>query len=897
VPERRPLIERVHGALLFLYPRDFRDEYGDEMRSALRGSVRIEQERPGSHSILLRMAWDMVRTAIELRLGRSRSRDVHFEMGWGERTMNAWTQSMKLALRGIRRRPGFAVIAVLTMALGIAANSTIFSLVHSVLLKPLPYEQPEQLVFVWSDFSTIGIPRGWTSGPQTTRMREEADLFDGLAVLGYVGFAIAGRDGSGSRQIYANRVSADLFDVLGVEAALGRTFLPEEEGEGAPHVTVLTHELWARQFASDPSLIGQDVFLSGTPYTVIGIMPQGFSFRMHQSLGTAAAPELWVPFRQDLATMSTDSHSFATLARMRDGVTLAQSTAQLEAIGQRYGVEVYEADDFRLYPVPLHNDLVKDVRPALLMLMGGVGLLLMIVLATMATLFLGRAAARERDVAVRTALGADRRSIVTLMLAETLVIAAMGGVLGLVFSAWTLDMFVSLIPNGIPRGEDIAVGVPVAAFTVFLTLLVGLAAGILPALRLSRPELSEVLKDGGIRGGASQRAQGMQRLLVVGQVAISVVLLTGAGLLGRSLLGLSDVDPGFDADGVVLAALTLPSNAYPEREDLQAFTDRLSERLRAIPGVEAVGFTSTVPLSARANQRPMDFAAAEVPPSPTEGQTETSDTWRASEGYVEAMGLRVLDGRAFTLQDRGQDVVMIDEVLARRYWPTTSPVGAYINRDSIGEGGQRIVGVVSHGRLYNVYEDDRGQVIFLLSERHSRSFTVTVRAAAGVETVMPSVRRILTELDSTLPAPLEVMDERVAESLARWRFSLMLMGLFAGAALFLAGLGLYGVVSYSVTRRTRELGIRIALGAADREVSQMVVGQALRMVGVGIAVGLVASLGLGRVLGALLYGVRPSDPLTMAGVVAVLLTVACGSAMLPARRATRISPTEAFRSE
>lgn len=811
--------------------------------------------------------------------------------------MNSWRSSMRLALRGMVRRPGFAVVAVATMALGIAANSTIFSLVHSVLLKPLPYDQPEELVFVWSDFSSVGIPRGWTSGPQSDALAREADLFEGFAVLGAAGLYVSAMDGVGQERLYGNRVTANLFEILGVEAARGRTFLPEEQGEGAAKVTVLTHDLWARQFGGDVDLVGNDILVNGEPFTVVGVMPEGFLFRMHQSLGTASAPDLWIPMDMDLAAMSADAHMFATLGRLRDGVSLQQATAQLEAIGRRYGTDVYRTDNFRLYPTAVHNDLVKDVRPALLMLMAAVGMLLLIVAANMATLFLGRALAAERDVAVRTALGAGRGSIMTMMFAEALLIAGLGGVLGLAVSKWTLDVFVGLIPNGIPRGEDIAVDLPVGAFTVAITLLVGLGAGLLPALRFSRPRLSEVLKEGGARGGASTRARRAQRWLVTGQVAVSVVLLAGAGLLGRSLLALFQVDPGFDPQGVVIASVTMPPEGYPEREDILSYSDRLSARIASLPGVAAVGFTTAVPLSAGANQSPMELGAAEVPPGGDDGRVESSDWWRVSEGYAAAIGLDVVEGRAFSAQDRGEEVVMIDEVLARQYWPTTSPLGVYINRDSIGQGGERIVGVVSHGRLYDVYRDDRGQVIRPLWSRQARSFVLTVRTAGDAGSLIPTLRTVLMEMDATVPVRFELMDERVADSLARWRFSFMLMGLFGVAALFLAGLGVYGVIAYSVTRRTRELGIRIALGAGRNEVSGMVLGQALRMVAVGLAVGLVASLGLGRLLGALIYGVRPTDPVTLVGVALVLFFTACASALIPVLRATRISPTEALQAE
>jgi len=896
VPEQRPFVERVHAVLCVLYPKDFREAWGAEMKAALRESVRIEEGRVRRAPILLRMVWDTVGSALVLRLSARRQRDPH-GMGWGGRVMNSWRTSMRLALRSVVRRPGFAVVAIATMALGIAANSTIFSLVHSVLLTPLPYDQPEELVFVWSDFTAAGIPRGWTSGPQSDALVREGDLFEGFAVLGGAGLYVSGMDGVGQERLYGNRVTANLFDLLGVEAALGRTFLPGEQGEGAPTVTVLTHDLWARQFGANADLVGNDILVNGTPFTVVGVMPEGFLFRMHQSLGTASAPDLWVPMDMDLATMSTDAHMFATLGRLRDGVSSEQGAAQLEAVGRRYGTDVYNTDDFRLYPTAVHYDLVKDVQPALVMLMAAVGMLLLIVAANMATLFLGRALAAERDVAIRTALGAGRGSIMTMLLSEALLIAGLGGVLGLAASAWTLDLFVGLIPDGIPRGEDIAIGLPVIAFTVMITLLVGLGVGILPALRFSHPRLSEVLKEGGTRGGAGTRARRAQRWLVTAQVAVSVVLLAGAGLLGRSLLALFQVDPGFDPAGVVVASVTMPPEGYSEREDILRYSDRLSERISGLPGVEAVGFTTAVPLSAGANQSPMELGSAELPPGPDDVGVESSDWWRVSEGYVSAIGLDVVEGRAFSTQDRGEDVVMIDEVLARQYWPTTSPVGAYINRDSIGQGGERIVGVVSHGRLYDVYQDDRGQVLRPLWSRPARSFSLTVRSGGDATSLVQTLRTVLNEIDTTVPVRFEIMDERVSASLARWRFSLMLMGLFATAALFLAGLGVYGVVAYSVARRTRELGIRIALGAGRSEVSGMVLGQGLRMVGVGLAVGLIASLGLGRLLGALLYGVRPSDPVTIVAVALLLFLTALASTLIPVRRATRISPTEALQAE
>lgn len=895
MPDRAELAERVHALLILLYPRDFRERYGHELQSAVRESMRIEGERRSRFSVAFLVAWDVVRSATAMRVAGLRRWGTVRNRGGGG-MMNAWTQSIRLAIRGLRRRPGFTLVAAATMALGIAASSTIFSLVHAVLLKPMPFEEPDELVFVWSDFSRIGVPRGWLSGPQTVRLDEEADLFDGFAVLRGASVDVAGADGAHPRRVRANQVTANLFDLLGVAAAFGRTFSPGEDGAGAPQVVVLGNDLWTTQFGADPSLVGKDVYLDGLAYRVVGIMPRGFVFRMHSSLGAARAPDLWVPLDVDLASLPVQSHSLAALGRMKDGVSIEQAAAQLEALGQRYGKEKYRVDDFRLYPVALQADLVKEVRPALLMLAGGVGLLLLIVVANLATLFLGRSAMGETDVAIRTALGAGRGAILTLSLSESLFIALVGGLAGLACSAWTLDAFVGLVPNGIPRSEEISVGWATAGVTTLVTLLVGLAAGLIPARRTSRG-LAEVLREGGARGGVGLRARLAQRGLVVAQVAISALLLAGAGLLGRSLLALADVDPGFDPVGVVTAAISLPSNRYPDADARRAMMDRILERLEGAPDVKAVGLTTATPLSAAADQTPLELGAAEISPGSDDGPKETMDWWRATEGYVEAMGLRVVEGRSFTREDRGQQVVMIDEVLARRYWPTSSPLGAYIDREPDGSGGERIVGVVSHGRLYNVYEDDRGQAIFPMATRPPGGFVVTVRTAGPTDRMVPFVRSAIAAVDPALPVDIQTMEEVVAESLARWRFSLALMALFAAAALFLSGLGVYGVISYGVTRRTRELGIRMALGADRGSVIRLVTGQGLRLVGLGLAVGLLASLGLGRFLGALLYGVAPSDVVTAGCVAAVLLSVALASAALPARRATRISPTEAFRSE
>lgn len=894
--------------LVRLYPRELRARFGDELRSALEASLRRERAEPGVRFMVLRVIWDVLRSAVALRAGWRRpamkKRDgweaIERSMkptGRGGRTMEGWGQASRIALRGMRRRPGFAITAVATVALGIGASSTVFSLVYGVLLKPMPYEEPRELVYVWGDFSSIGIPRAWLSGPQTVRLEREADLFEGFAVLRATEVDLDGSEGEPPQRVRANTVTWDLFEILGVKAALGRTFAPADQGEGAAGVVILDHGLWTQRFGADPGIVGRRIRVDQMPREVIGIMPKGFEFRMHSSLGNAQAPDLWIPFDQDLSSFSAGNHMFAALGRMRDGVSIEQARAQLQAIGRRYGQEAYGQGDFRLYPVALHQDLVKEVRPALLTLTAGVALLLLIVAANLATLFLGRAAAREQDVAVRTALGAGRASIMGLVLVEVLLIAVLGGVLGLILSAWTLDLFLGLVPGDIPRSEDVSVSGAVAGVTVLVTLVLGLATGLLPALKSSRPVLATMLREGGARGGQGREKRLLQRGLVVGQVTLSALLLTGAGLLGRSLANLFEVDPGFEAAGVITASVSLPPGRYPDGSDRLEFMDRAMERLQALPGVAAVGITSTLPLSASANQTPMELGAAEVPPTDGDGSADSTDWWRATPGFVEALGLRVLDGRAFRPEDRDQDVVMIDEVMARRYWPTTSPVGAHINRDSVGAGGDRIVGVVSHARLYNVYEDDRGQAIFPMATGPARSFDIAVRAEGAPAATAEEVRTVLSDLDPALPVELGFMEEAVSASLARWRFSLLLMAAFAVAALFLAGLGVYGVVSYAVTRRTRELGIRMALGADRSEVARMVVRQGVGLVLVGLVAGLMASVGLGRFLGALLYGVSPGDLVTAASVGAVLLAVAWGSSALPARRATRISPTEAFRAE
>ncbi len=810
---------------------------------------------------------------------------------WGT-SLSSLLKDLQHAARLLKHSPGFTLLAVLTLALGIGANSAIFSVVDGVLLRPLPYPSPDQLVYIWDRLEWIGFPRASVSGPQIHDLRERARSFSGFAALRTGTSQLTGA--GDPEQLSAAYASANVFELLGVSAAIGRTFLSGEDIPGAPNVVVIGDGLWRRRFGGDPDVVGRTVTLDGEPRTIAGVLPRGFDFQIHHSLSAPSGAEIWLPQKTDLASAPRGQHSYAVLARIADGVTFEQAAAELAALGEQQDAEWYGDNGFTFTAIPVHEDLVKDVRPVLLLLLGAVGLLLLIATANIATLMLARSQLRVREVALRSALGASRGRIMWLTFAEGGLLAAAGGALGFVVAAFGLDALLALAPEALPRSDGVTVDGHMFAFAGSLVLAATLLCGIAPALQGSTVDLTTSLREGGRSVAGVARAARTRNVLVVVEVALSLVLLTGAGLLVRSLGFLLHSDPGFRAENVVAFDVALPRNRYADNLARVAFMENLLERMRAMPSVESVAATGTLPLG-YANRNQSDCR----PDVLAEGQESPMvDYMPVTTDYFETMGIEMLAGRSFTPNDDEREeapfVAVIDEKLAR-HWPEGDAVGREISM--LGESWT-VVGVVRHARIVRVYEDDRPQFYAPYPQLPFGEMTVAVKTELAASALIPMVRSSIAEIDPRQPiSNVRTMTGLVGGSTAKQRFAATLMTAFASSGLLLAVLGVYGILSYSVASRTREIGIRVALGAAPPGILRMIVRQGMMVTGTGVLIGLVGAFSLSRVMGGMVFGISSLDPGTFVAGPLVLVAVAALACFAPAWRASMVDPLTVLKEE
>ncbi len=812
--------------------------------------------------------------------------------------METLWQDLRYGARMLGKSPVFTAIAVLTLALGIGANTAIFSVVNGVLLQPLPYEEPERLVMVWNELTKEGLPQLWFSEPELIDYRERQQSFEGMAAFSGGGGNLTGR-GEPLRVTAAN-VSANFFPLLRVDALLGRTFTPEEDTPGNDRVIVLEHGFWQRRFGGDPAIIGETVSLSDNPYTVIGVMPSGFAFPD----GTV---DLWTPLAIAANPRKRGSHYLRVLARLKSGVTFEQASADMHNIAKQMEQDYpdyYRPDRaWNTYLIPLHESEVGEVRPALLVLLGAVGFVLLIACTNVANLMLARAAVREKEVAIRAALGAGRLRIVRQLLTESVLLALVGGAAGLLLAFWSLRVLVALGPENLPRLEEIGIDAGVLGFTLGIALLTGIVFGLVPALHASKPDLHDALKEGG-RSAAGAAHHRLRGLLVVSEVALSLVLLIGAGLMIKSFYRLLQVDPGYRTENVLTFRLSLPSARYAEDHQVLGFYRRLQEKVAALPDVRAAGAVSHLPLGGAYSSG--SVFVEELPPnSPNRsfGYFE-ADRRLATPGYFRAMGMNLLMGRLLEESDHAEAplVTAVDESFARRAWPAEpNPIGkrVAVNQTPDGEPLWRtVVGVVRHVKNYGLDVEGREQIYFPHAQFPISTMFVTVRTGGDPVVAQAAVRNQVAALDPSLPLfNVATMEERLAESVAQPRFNVLLLGIFAAVALVLAAVGIYGVMSYSVGQRTHEIGIRMALGAQPGDILRLVVGRGMVLALIGVAVGLAGSFALTRFLESLLFGVSATDPATFAGVALLLAAVALLACYLPTRRATRVDPLVALRYE
>jgi putative ABC transport system permease protein len=807
--------------------------------------------------------------------------------------MESLMRDLRFGIRVLTRKPGFTVVAVLALALGIGANTAIFSVVNTVLLRPLPYKNPQQLGLIWTYFGPE-LPQNWISGPEFVDLKERSNTVEQFAALSWPTFGLTGT--GEPEQIQGAATTANLFPLLGVEPALGRAFLEEEDRPGAERVVMLSHGLWKRRFGSDPAIIGEKVTLNMQPYTVVGVMPEGFGVLPPDAQSPKNA-ELWVPFAVDFKGLNRGGHFMRVIARVKPEFTLEQARQELEAIGSQLDEEIYKFG-FSFNLVPMHGHVVKNIRPALLVLLGAVGFVLLIACVNVANLLLARAVAREKEIAIRTALGAARRHIIRQLLIESVLMSLVAGLVGVGLTLLGLKLLVGFGPNNLPRLDEISLDTRVLGFTLAVSLLTGLVFGLVPALHASKPDFNESLKDGG--KGVSKGAQGnrLRSALVVAEVSLALVLLTGAGLMIRSFLRLQEVNPGFNPDNLLTLRVQLPQSKYPDAAKIVPFYQQAIERVRALPGVQNVGAVSQLPLSGSYSS---GTTTVERPPVADEDVSFEADRRVVTPDYFQAMNIPLVRGRFFTEQDNadGQRVAIIDEKFANRFWPGDDPVG---KRIKLGSSQQQpwitIVGVVGHIKHYDLNTEGREQAYFPYTQNTASSMFLAVRTSGDPTSMASSVRSAIWSIDSEQPvSQINAMESLVSNSVAQARFNTLLLGLFASIAMILAAVGVYGVMNYSVSQRTHEIGIRMALGAARRDILSLVLRQGITLAATGVGIGLAGAYLVTRLMESLLFGVSATDFTTFAGVALMLVLVAVLASYIPARRATRVDPIVALRYE
>ncbi len=802
--------------------------------------------------------------------------------------------SFRYAVRTLRKTPGFSGVAIATIALGIAANSAIFSVVNGVLLRPLPYRDEARIVMVWT--STADEPRSNHSAGDFVDLRRNNRTLDALAGFREEIAAVSARAGEPT-QLEAAWVTSDFFDVLGTRPELGRTFARTENPTGSEKQAVLSHVAWRQLFGTDASIVGRPIRINGTAYTLAAVMPAAFNWPQGAKLWLRSpSPVPPSPIVVDDPLTNRDVRYFQAIGRLKPGVTLAEAEQDLHLLATALQKEHPQTSGDRdVRAAPLREGLTGNVRGALLIIQAAVGLVLLIACANVSSLLIARATGRRRELAIRAALGAGRWHLIRQLLAESLVLGAAGGAVGLLLSSWLVVLLVKVVPQGLPRTEAIALDGTVMAVTLLASLATGLLFGLLPALQASRAPAASVIKEGGER--ASARARG-RAVLVVGEIALTLILLVAAGLLGNSFLRLQNVDPGFTVEHVTIADLSVPQTRYPKGPDQTRVYRRLIEGLTGRPGLQAAGVGFPGPLHG-ASASGTFFIEGRA--SATRADKPYAHIGTVSGGYFAAMGIPVLSGRSFTDRDgeKAPPVALVNAALAKKYWPGEDPVGKHLRFDEKSKDPWfTIVGIVGDVRQLGLREPPPA-LLYLPYEQFALPFTsVTVRSSLPAGTVASLLKAQLTSVDPDLPfSDIATLRDVVTSSVDEPRFRATLIGIFALLALVLAAVGVYGLISYTVTQRAREIGIRVALGAAPRQILIPVIRDGLVLALAGIGLGLMGAFAAMRALTAFLFGVGASDPLTFAGVALLLLAVAAAASYIPSRRALRVDPMVALRAE
>ena len=809
-------------------------------------------------------------------------------------------KELRYAARSLLKRPAFSLVAVLTLALGIGANTAIFSVVNATLLRPLPFKDPDRVVMLWGALAKLQADRLPNSAPNFIELKARSQTFERLAAFRSWSWQLTG--GSEPELLRGARVSADFFEAVGAGPILGRTFTAEEDVENHAPVVLISHGLWQRHFGGDQNVIGKTITLTGQNAMVIGVMPEGFQFpggaNMVPGLQFALQNDVWMPIR--FTQQERERHgnlNLATIGRLKPGVSLAQAETEINGIQKELPLGTI---GFTFGALPLHQQMVGTIRKPLLVLLATVALVLLIACANIANLLLARATSRQKEIAIRAALGAARRRIIGQLLTESLLLSLTGGAIGLLIAVWGNSLLVSLIPREVPRISDVGVDARILLFTLAISIVTGLIFGLIPAFQASRFDLNQSLKEGlrGVSAGVGQNR--FRSLLVVSEVAMALVLLIGAALLIKSFVRLLDVKPGFNPEQVLTLDVQLPNvpgSRYERREDQAAFFQQLTTQLQALPGVENAGGVLSLPLSGASESTELILEGQES--SAANGQRPNADYTIVTPEYFATLQIPLLQGRYFTAQDKLEApfAIIVNDTLAARLWPGQNPLGKRF-RVGFEEKPREVVGVV--GTIKQTTLDSEASPAMYLPHLQSPTpgLTLLVRTRGEPLSIVAAVRNAVRALDKDVPVTqVQTMEKVLGASVAQPRFSMLLVGLFAALALVLSAVGIYGVMAYAVSRRAHEIGVRMALGAGASQVLKLVLKDGMTLALAGIAVGLLGAFALTRLMASLLFGIGAKDPVTFASVAAFLAFVAFIACYIPARRATKVDPLIALRDE
>ena len=824
--------------------------------------------------------------------GLERTREQHRDRR-GLPALETLLRDLRYAVRVLRQRPGYSMAAIVVLALGIGANTAIFSVVHAVLLRPLPFPDADRLTFVWHTpppDAFPGMTRFAVSPANFLDWQRQARSFERMGLMAFRPFNITG--GGEPESLSGAGVTAGFFQTLGAQPLLGRTLRPDEDAPGHNHVAVLSERLWTRRFGADPGVVGRKVTLNGEPFTVVGVMPSSF----HVPNGAA----LWTPVAwsaEDAALRN--NHMCIVVARLKPGVDMVAAQAEMTGISRRLE-QAYPEDDkgWGAVIIPLHEGLVEDIKPALLVLLGAVAFVLLIACANVANLVLARTMGRRKEIGLRLALGASGARVLRQVLCETAVLGLLGGAAGLLVAQAAVQLIVAYLGKTLPDEVAIRLDVPVLGFTLAASLLCGILSGIGAAWRLTRTNVSDALKQGLSRTDADAGGHRTRTVLVVAEVALSLMLLVGAGLMIRSLYYLQSLDTGMDAGNVLTGEVILPGTRYPTPEKQSLFYAEVLDRVRALPGVETVGLTSGIPLDNASGHWPISI---EGRPAPLKSQQPMVVGMVISPGFLKAFRIGLVSGRDITGSDiKGRPpVILISESMARHFWPNESPLGARVRTIFIPDQTFEVVGVVNDVKLDGLDVSTPVQAMYLPFHQAPNGFmSIVVRTSSAPATLSGSLIRAIHEIDPDQPVMnVRTMDEVSSGSIERRRFTMLLLAGFAGLALLLASVGIYSVLAYAVRQRVREIGIRLALGAQPSEVLRLMLMSGLRPTVLGIAIGLAGAAAIVRTLTSFFVGISGTDPLTFAAVSSLVLVVGLSASLIPAWRATTIDPIRTLRDE